>query len=120
MRSGVGIGVVQKKGTFGGDREDGSSSATGFAEYGGCARRGDGRIDVFHIVERLGRVAKRFFRKRIQTVNHAVRRQDQKSGAVHVDERHHGEVVGRHAPLRGGGVGGATLIAVRQGGLVTM
>ena len=57
-----------------------------------------------------------------QAVNHPVRGQDAQSGAVHVDESHHDELVGKCAGsgVSVGRIGGAAFVAVGEGGFVAV
>ena len=70
-----------------------------------------------------GRIAKAFFRKRSQAVHHAMGRQNEQGRAVHVDERHHDELVGS-SPLREclrcASKTAAAFIAIGERGFVTV
>src|ERR1039458_7151669 len=85
--------MVQKEGAVGGDGEDGGSSPSGLAEHRRGVGRVEGGVDFVDVEEGASGIAAPFFPEGRQAVNDAMRRQDEQSGAVHVDESHHGEFV---------------------------
>ncbi len=98
-----------------------ASAAATLAQHGRGARGIDRSIDFIDIEKRARRVAKGLIGKRRQTVYDAVRGQNHQRRAVHIYERHHGELIRCHgAPFSRGGIRRPLFVAIIQRGFITM
>ena len=88
--------MVQQKGSVGGDGEDGWFRTGRDSRRIAVARAASRDASTSSTSKKArAELRKSSSEKEGQAMDHAMRRQDEEAGAVHVDEGHHDELVGR-------------------------